>query len=432
MPPSKPAARKSTVPAAAHAPPARSGLPVLELTQARARWHARQGLAAPSSAPLAEVIGASSWPRTLGGIDVYLAVAARVPRLRQRDLDAAVEGGDLRVVPAVRGCMHLVPRALVPLCLRVAEDQWRPRTDRELPKAGTSWTEIDEVAAAACQALARGPLTTDALRRAMPAGSVRSLGDAGKKVGISSPLPLALRVLEFRGAIERTLPGGRLDSERYEWRLAAAGLPGDPAVPATDDERNARLAAIFFAGSAPATVKDFAAWAGLGQREARAALAALPLQPVQVPGYADEALAFAADLEAAPPSTRVALLPFEDHYLTAHGGLSRLTDPAHYERAVPVWGSSRTSTLGDAKYVGLRPVLCGPEVIGFWEYDPDGQRVVTSSFDPPARAVAAALREAGEALTALLRDELAHGRSFNLDTDDDLRRRTAFVQQLAG
>ncbi len=402
---------------------------LLPLVQARAVWHRRQGLAAKAAGPIDAVLAATSWPRTLGGIDVYLSVRARVAKLRRAELDAAVERRDVQVVPAVRGCIYLVPRQLAPLCLRVAEDQWRPRTDREIQKAGTTWAEIEQVAAAARAALAGGPLTPDGLRRAMPAGSIRSLGDAGKKVGISSPLPLALRLLEFSGRIERTLPGGRLDSERYEWRLAttAAAAAATQAVPPTAAERNARLAAIFFAGAAPATVKDFAAWAALSQSDAQKAVQELPLRPVQVPEYSAQALAFAEDLEEVPPSAELSFLPFEDNFLTTHGGLALLTDPAHHGQSLPVWGSTRTSPLARSKEISLRPILAGPNVVGFWEYDPDARRVVYKVFEkstPPAAVAVAA-----ESLTAFLRDELQHGRSFSLDTDDELRARARQVLQ---
>jgi hypothetical protein len=265
----------------------------------------------------------------------------------------------------------------------------------------------------------------------MPSGAVRSLGEAGKKIGISSPLPLALRVLEFAGTIERTLPGGRMDSERYEWRLTAArpSLAGS-SVPATAAERHVRLAEIFVAGSAPATVKDFAEWAALPQREARAAIAALPIRPVQVPGYADEAYALDADLEEATPSTQISFLPTDDNYLTAHGGPAVLTDPAQHGRAMPVRSGTRGSTLGDAKFVSLRPILHGPRLIGFWEYDPDARRVVAATFDKTDRGMATALRSGTESLAEFIRDELSHGRSFNLDTDDELRQRTTLVQEV--
>lgn len=410
---------------------AKSSAPLLPLVQARAVWHRRQGLAEKAAGPIDAVLAATSWPRTLGGIDVYLSVRARVAKLRRAELDAAVERREVQVVPAVRGCIYLVPRQLAPLCLRVAEDQWRPRTDREIQKAGTNWTEIEQVAEAARAALAAGPLTPDGLRRTMPSGSIRSLGEAGKKVGISSPLPLALRLLEFSGRIERTLPGGRLDSERYEWRLAttatAAAAAAAEAVPPTAAERNARLAAIFFAGAAPATVKDFAGWAALSQSDAQKAVQDLPLQPVRIPEYADQALAFAEDLKATPPSAELSFLPFEDNFLTAHGGLALLTDPAHHEQSLPVWGSTRTSPLAQSKQISLRPILAGPNVVGFWEYDPDARRVVHTVFEKSTSP--AAITAAAESLTAFLRDELQHGRSFSLDTDDELRARTRQVLQ---
>lgn len=428
---SAPAAANAT-PAEAAAPArstaARRPLPSCELAQARARWHARQGLAGPADGPVAAVIATTGWPRTLGGIDVYLATQARVAGLRRADLDTAVASGELQVVPAVRGCIYLVPRAVAALCLRVAEEKWRPRTDREIVKAGTTWSEIDEVAAAARAALAAGPLTTDGLRRALPPGLSRSLGEAGKKVGISSPLPLALRVLEFAGQIERTLPGGRLDTERYEWRLSAS-RPQPADVPATATERFTRLAALFFAAAAPATLKDFAGWAGLSGREAQAAVAALPLMPMQVPGYAAEALGFAEDLQPAPPSQAVSFLSFDDNYLTFHGGPAVLTEPAQHGRALPAWGAPGSSTLGQARHATLRTVLCGPRIVGFWEYDPDARHVVYATFDKSDQEPA--LSTAAESLTALLRDELKHGRSFNLDTDDELRTRTTLVQRVS-
>lgn len=413
---------------AARSTAARAQLPSCELSQARARWHARQGLAAPAGGPVAAVIAATGWPRTLGGIDVYLATQARTAGLRRADLDTAVASGELQVVPAVRGCIYLVPRAEAALCLRIAEEKWRPRTERELSKAGTTWGEIDEVAAAARAALAAGPLTSDGLRRALPPGTCRSFGEAGKKVGLSSPLPLALRVLEFAGQIERTLPGGRLDTERYEWRLVAPRA--QPAqVPATAPERFARLAALFFSVAAPATIKDFAGWAGLSGREAQAAVAALPLIPMRVPGYAEEALGFAADLQPAPPSHAVSFLSFDDNYLTLHGGPAVLTEPVQHGRALPAWGAPGSSTLGEARHATLRTVLVGPRIVGFWEYDPDARHVVYATFDKSDQEPA--LVTAAESLTALLRDELQHGRSFNLDTDDELRARMTLVQQVS-
>jgi hypothetical protein len=73
-------------------------------------------------------------------------------------------------------------------------------------------------------------------------------------------------------------------------------------------------------------------------------------------------------------------------------------------------------------------VLIGDRLAGFWEYDPDRRQVAVGLFDGK-KALPQVLAEA-EALGAFIRDELEHGRSFSLDTDDALRERAAFVQAL--
>ena len=162
----------------------------LSLDRARKVFLVAQGLPARGSRPPARILEDTGFVRTLGGVDVYLAVRARRPGLTRAELDTAAEQHAVQVVPAVRGCMYLVPRRDVPLALRVADLLSRPRAEREHEKAGIRPGEVEEVANAAVQVLEeRGPLTTDALRRALPDGLVRSLGEAGKKVGISSPLP---------------------------------------------------------------------------------------------------------------------------------------------------------------------------------------------------------------------------------------------------
>lgn len=412
-----------------------ASIPRISLEHARARWHLRQGLTEAAErdrgAPLeaAEaVVARTSWPRTLGGIDVYLSLRARAPGLGRAAIDAAVADQRLQVVPAVRGCIYVVPRAEVGLVLRIAEEQWRPRTERELVKAGSSMAEAEELAVALIEALRSGPLGTDALRRALPKGTVRSLGEAGKKIGMSSVLPVALQLLEFRGTVERTLPGGRMDSERYEWRLTETSPFAGADVPADSAGRLTRLARIFFRGAAPATVKEFAEWAALSQREARAAIESAGLVPVAVTGHADEAFCFDEDLTAPEPSRAVRLLSSQDSYLTDHGGPAPLCDPAQHGRAMPVWGSTRGSTLGGAKYVSLRPVLIGDRLTGFWEYDPDRRQIAVGLFEQ--QPALPRILEAAESLGAFIRAELEHGRSFNLDTDDDLRQRAALVQRL--
>jgi hypothetical protein len=406
----------------------------ITLGRARAHWHWRQGLAEPIKGKVEEVVAATGWPRTLGGSDVYLAVRARVPGMARRALDEAVAASRLQVIPAVRGCIYLVPRADVPLVLRVAEEQYRRRTERELQRAGVQEEEVASLGAEVVKALKGGPLSPDGLRKALPEGSVRSLGARGKKLGMSSPLPTALRYLEFEGKVERSLEGGRLDSERYEWRLTAKSPFAGARVPDDPVDRNAAIARRFFHGAGPATLRELCDWTALAQRDARAAMEALPLAAVTVEGYAEEAFVLEDDLPAlraaAPPARTFSFLAFEDNFIVLHGGPGVFVDPRHHGRPIPVWGTARATTLGHATHMSMRALADGDRIAGLWEYDPDAGRVVFGTFDPlpPARRKAAEAQ--AEELGRFLREELGHARSFALDTEAALRERARLVKAL--
>jgi hypothetical protein len=408
--------------------------PALRLTrdQARRAFVAAQGLApAPGRSPVG-VLEETGFVRTLGGVDVYIALRARVPEMRREDLDSVVAAHQAQVVPAARGCMYLVPRRHVPISLRVAGLLSRARDDRDQEKAGIRPGEVEEIAKAALETLReRGPLTTDGLRKALPAGTVRSLGEQGKKVGVSSPLPGALRRLEFEGLVERTLENRRLDSERYLWRAAAVS-PFD-GVQLSDDplELYAGMARLFFHAAGLATQKNFAGWIGIAQRDAKAAIERLGLLPVEIEGSSD--LHYLPedrrDLLEVSGADGVALLSFEDNLIHLHGGPAFLVDEEHHGSQVPSWGMGRPSTLGEAKHLSLRLFVAEGRIAGFWEYDPDTHEIVVRPFGPLSRKTRAKVDEAAVDLARFLTGDLGHGRSFSLDTDEELRKRSAKVRE---
>lgn len=406
----------------------------LDLERARAHWLARQGLATPVKGTIEEVLARTSWGRTLGGVDVYLAVRARIPALRRKDLDAAVEASRIQVIPAVRGCIYLVPRAHVPLALRVAEELARKRLDAETAKAGVKPGELEAVGTAVVKVLARGALGTDALRKALPEGTVRSLGDAGKKVGLSSTLPPALRLLEFAGLIERTLEGGRLDTERYLWRKAKQSPFEGAKVPAEAADRHAQLAGLFAAQCGPVTVNDFAAWSGLGKRDALAAVEKRGLVPVEVTGYAPEAYVREEDLpdlrKPAPSVAGASFLSFEDSYLTHHGGPAAVTDLRHHDREMKSWGMPGKTRLGDAAHIQTRSFVLDGLLAGFWEYDPSKKQIAYHAFDAIPAKRKAEVAKAADELAEFIAEELGHARSFSLDTDAQVQERARHVRSL--
>ncbi len=405
-----------------------------DLDAARAVWFTRQRLGGGPQEPLPELVARAGWLRTLGGADVYIAARARRSGMRRAELDDAVAAHALRVLPAARSCIYLVPEAHARLALSFAEGAYLRRTERELAKVGSSWEEVEEVGRAILATLGDGTKTTDTLRRSLPKGALRSFGEAGKKVGLASALPVALRVLELRSVLERTLEGGRLDSERYAWRLAQP-LPDIAGMPAPSaEDLVAAIGTIFFTQMGPATTADFAAWAGLSQREASRVVARLDVVPITVEGIDEVCFVDREGLVALdqPGSfgDRVSFLSFEDNLMIPHGGPALFADRAHHHVEVMSWGTAEPTTIGLAKHLATRTVFIGDRLRGFWEYDPDGQEVVVHLLGTSDAAVADHVEAEATSLARFLFEDIGHARSFSLDTDDAVRERAQALRQM--
>jgi hypothetical protein len=399
----------------------------LTLAQARALWWHKQAFTGTTKGTLAAVLGGSGWLRTLGGTDVYIAARARRPGMKRAELDAAVASGELRVHPAVRGCIYLVPSSAVPDLLALNAAAWRVQAEKDLAKIGKTMAVIEDIAPAVLDTLTE-PMTPDAIRKAFH-GDIPSFGDAGKKVGLSSPLPLALRLLEFDGKIERSLGGGKLDSERYLWRRTTGQLG---AAAADHEQRIANVIDAFLGFAAPATLAQLAAWSGRPQRELAAATARLDVVRLQVEGLG-EAYARRADLRSRPPAPRgIALVAFEDNYLVNHG-LAAVTDPRHHALEVDIWGSDKgPEALGKANHVLSRSIVLDGLIAGFWEVNPRAAGAVWHTFDPAPAALARELDERTAELAKFLLDEIGHAKVFSLDTMDDVQVRADRIAKLSG
>lgn len=411
----------------------------LDAASVRAVRITAQGLPAPRSPAIVDQIERSGYQRTLGGADAYLAVRARVPALRRGDLEALISEGQLAVTPAVRGCMYVVPRGETPLLLRIAATLSESRDARDAERAGIRPGELDDVGNAVLEELrASGPLTTDKLRRTLPDGVVRSLGDQGKKVGVSSTLPPSLRRLEFAGRISRLPVDGRLDHERYEWRIADGDLLAQAELPDDPPALHSLLLAGFLNRAGVTTLSAFCKWSGLTKRDAKAALAVTDHETVMAEGLGDDAIAppRIARLvkQAENAHDAIAFLPFEDNLIHLAGAVSAWVRPEFQDLEVPAWSNMResrdTTRLGDAKHVRWRSILAAGRICGFWDYEPVEQQVVLSLFDPPTRAMQQRIDDLAADVTRFLRDDIGHGLSFSIDTDETLIRRCELLHEL--
>jgi hypothetical protein len=257
----------------------------------RSWWWSRQGLdGSLRGATPAAVLERSGWARSVGGVSPYLTFFSRAG-LSRGDVDAAVGAFDIHELPAARGCTYIVPEQDYALALRAARDFG----DAELKaaqKLGVTQDELDRLCDAVKGALLKLPKDPDDLR-AEVGPAARSLGEAGKKKGLSTTLPLALGRLQLQGEVRRIPPNGRIDQQRYRYGL---WRPNPLAfVKLTDEEAFAELTRRYLRWIGPATLEELCWFAAMGKRAAQAALGQLGAVPLAA---ADSRWIFEDDREA--------------------------------------------------------------------------------------------------------------------------------------
>ena len=394
-----------------------------------------QGLHGGTFASPAAVMQRSGFVRTMGGVDAYLATLARQRHRQNKHLDDCLAASEVQVIPAVRGSLYVAARADVPLCLRIAQQLSAARTARELENAGFGGCEIDDIAEAALDALTgQGPLTTDNLGRAIPEGLIHTATKRGKMADLASPLPPALRQLELEGHIERIPQAGRLDTDRYEWRRASKNpflgveLPTDPA------RLHAQLLQRYLAWTGAATLQDFQTWSGLTMSAAKAALQHVDHVTIRRDD-GSEALGTAMVEDLLPASEAAArataMLSIEDNLVHLCGFVRDIVDPELLDVVVPGRGGGKPRPLSQTKQLSFRGLIADGGLVGFWEYDPDARVAIPFCLRKPSKSAQLLIEQCSATTSSLLRDEIGHGRSFPLDTEEALRGRLAQLRRLS-
>jgi hypothetical protein len=243
----------------------------------------------------------------------------------------ALAADTVRVSPAVRGCIYVVPRRDAAVAMRFAAQLSSERLEKDEREGGHQEGRAREARREGPGGARRRAAVDRGLKQALPGGSVRALGEVGKKVGLSSTLPPALRLLEHQDRIERVPESLRLDSEKYVWRPVGRHdgqgvAPGDRAGPARRGLPARRR------GGAGEGIRGVGG-GGAARRPRR------PRGPasveVTVEGVAAPGLMLASDLrsllERRPAAKEaVALLPLEDNLHHLHAGPSAFVEEKHH------------------------------------------------------------------------------------------------------
>lgn len=384
-------------------------------------WAARQGLdGSLQDASPAAVLSRSGWSRSVGGAGPYLTLFARA-RTSRKVADAAVADLEIHELPSARGCTYVLPAEDFPLGLLLGQGDADMKVAARL---GVTEKEVEKLCDAVLAALGGEPLDPDAIRDRVGTAT-RSLGEEGKKKGMTTTLPLALGRLQGLGEIRRVPVEGRLDQQRYRyvrWRdnpLAGYKL--------SKEEAQVELGRRFFRWIGPATVGEFQWFSGLGVKAAKAVLDELDLVPAHPGGerllLTEDRDAF-ADFEA-PAEPQYVLVSGLDAMQAHRRDVEKLTDPAHRGHPLLIAqgrGAGFVIDLPD------HAILDRGQLVGLWEFDPEAGKIVWASFVPATPALEAAVART----EAYVRDDLGDARAFSLDSPKSRAPRIEVLRKAAG
>jgi hypothetical protein len=386
----------------------------------RAWWSHRQGLdGSLAGASPSQALARSGWARSVGGVGPYLTLFSRAGTSRE-EADRAVAALEIHELPAARGCTYVVPADDFGLALKVGQPFGRADL-ATAAKLGVTATEIDKLCDAVIRALGRGRLSPDAIREAV-GGASRSLGEAGKKKGLTTTLPVALGRLQTLGEIRRVPVNGRLDQQRYDYVLWRPNPLTSVAL--SEGEAHRELARRFFRWTGAATLAEFRGFSLLGLKASQAAVEPLGLVPIE-PG--SDRLSLPDDADAlrrfrSPSQPQYVLVSSLDAIHAHRREVQGLLDPRDARR-----GSFQGKTLGGLTDLPHHAILDRGRLVGLWEYDAEAEAIVWAAFVPRDKA----LTEAVARTERCVREQLGDARSFSLDSVKTRAPRIAALRQLA-
>ena len=386
----------------------------------RAWWSFKQGLDGRlDGATPAEVLEQTGWARSVGGVGPYLTLHGRAGTSREA-ADAAVAKLQIHELPAVRGCTYVLPAKDFALALKAGES-FAGNEMKVAYKLGVTDQEIEKLCAAVLKALSKSAMEPAEIRGATGPAS-RSLGEEGKKKGVTTTLPLALGKLQAEGLIRRIPTDGRLDQQRYKYSL------WNPSPLAkfklSPEEVQTELARRFFQWAGPATLAEFQWFSALGVKAAKAAV-----EPLKLASIEGDRMIFPEDREKLesfkiPRQPQYALVSSIDGISLLRRDLRGIVEPEDLKMMVTAEARGGSGLMDLPSHA----ILDRGRVVGIWEFDPESNSIAWLPFIAKNRD----LEKAVARTEAYVREELGDARSFSLDSAKSRAPRIAALRKAAG
>jgi hypothetical protein len=292
-----------------------------------------------------------------------MALHTRIPGLSATQINQALwHDRTLVKVWSMRGTLHLLPAAELPFYVAALRPYRLKQEQRWMTQYGVDEHAIEAMADAIVQALGDGHLTRRELSQAIlpkleksapPIGAllVHGWGGLGKYVCLQGNLCLGPNQGQEATFVRR-------DRWLADWQDIAG------------EEAESWLLRRYLAAYGPATVQDFAFWAGIRVSDARQIWERLDSELHTVAVAGASAAILERDLpelcESDPKVAEARLLPNFDVYLLAHRSKSHLVSESFYKRVYRAAG-------------WVSPVvLVNGGVAGIWSHKRRGKRVQVS------------------------------------------------------
>jgi len=340
-----------------------------------------------------EVCGAIGGAQAQVSSAARLSLAARVAGVTDASLRRAVEKDRTLVKTwTVRGTLHLVPAADLPMFVGAIGPVRRHSAGQWLGRSGIDSKTLDALTNDIVEALADGPLNR------------REIAD---RVGDAHGAKARQLLIHSWGGVFHIATShglvcfGPTVATQTTFVLTQQWL-GATVTPLPPAEAEAALARKFIQAYGPATVRDFAYWAGLYAPDARRMWdrIASELRPVGDDQFVHASVRGKA---AMPPSPHVRLLPNFDAFLLGHKGKDACVEPARYKKVFKNAGWISPVVLVDGRVRGTWSLERGTR----------GLVVRVAAFKPLSRAEREGVaREAEEvAVFAGLAARVRYGKS---------------------
>jgi len=253
-------------------------------------------------------------------------------------------------MPAMRGSIYLLPPELVPHGLALADQGFFAA----FRTAGVTEASYAGLASSIEALLRERPKTAQEIRAGLTTWRER----------VPGTLNLLLRQMSHDSRIVRGRARGGWRSQEFEYALLKDWVPMPAKLP-TVVQALQRLAPLYFAAHGPATLADFAWWAGVSELTAKSALERLELENVFMDKLRGIHLATRESLDqlsSAPAKwDSLKLLPYWDAYVMAHADRHRYLDSKWEDRVVDLGGNVTNVILREGRVAGVWD-LHGPEL----------------------------------------------------------------------